>query len=78
MTDARGTTDTQDRDVATQEQPAPPAPARVLLAVFCLALLLGGFGLMAWAFDAESSVMFTAGILVSGAAFFVPMHRPGL
>ncbi len=74
MTDA--TTDEDERDRASQEQPDPPAAVRVLLFAFCFALLLAGFYLMGLAFDNASITLFTIGILLSGGAFFVAMHRP--
>lgn len=77
MSHTRAETVGDELDRRTQEQPPAPAAGRVALAVLCLALLLGGFYLMGYAFDHASSVLFTLGILVSGSSFFLGMHRPG-
>ncbi|WP_454048902.1 hypothetical protein [Cellulomonas sp. Marseille-Q8402] len=76
MTDRTATDDDLDRTRASMEQPAPPAAGRVLLFVVCFALFLGGFALMALAVESASITLFTLGILASGGAFFVGMHRP--
>jgi hypothetical protein len=75
VTDAR-TTDDLERTIASEEQPPPPAAGRVLLFVFLLVMFLGGFALMALAVESASITLFTLGILASGGAFFLGMHRP--
>ncbi|MBD3781196.1 MAG: hypothetical protein IE923_18290 [Micrococcales bacterium] len=65
-----------ERARVTEEQPPPPPAARVLLFLFCFALMLGGFWLMGFAVDHASITGFTAGIVVSGLGFFLALHRP--
>lgn len=76
MTDARSTTDDFERTRASEEQPPRPPAGRVLLFVVLLVLFLGGFGLMALAVESASITIFSLGILASGGAFFLGMHRP--
>jgi hypothetical protein len=52
-----------------------PGSAVVWLAL--MAALLGGFALMGAAFALDSGVVFTAGLLVSGLAFVVPLGLLG-
>jgi hypothetical protein len=70
------TTDIDERDRKSLEQPPPPAAGRVLLFALCFAMLLGGFYLMGWAFDHASITLFSVGIALSGGGFFLAMHRP--
>jgi hypothetical protein len=56
----------------------PPGRAgSAALFVVCLALFIGGLYLMALAFDTASPLIFTAGLLAAGGAWFVPMGLTG-
>jgi len=58
----------------TPESSAPTGALGVVMFVLCFALFIGGFYLMAIAFDGASALMFVAGLLASGLAFFVPLQ----
>ena len=67
-------------DARTGEEQPTPAPARVLLFLFCMALLLGGFWLLALGVDHGWGLVFAAGIasigLALGLALGVALHHP--
>lgn len=50
-----------------------PALAGPLVFVALMGLLLAGFALMGAAFTDDNGVLFGAGLLLSGAAFMVPL-----
>ncbi len=52
-----------------------PNPTRVVMFVFCLALMLVGFYLMGISFDSESALLFVAGLVLAGGAFAIPMRE---
>ena len=56
----------------------PPGRAgSAVLYVVCLAVFLAGFVLMSYAFEIGSPLLFSAGLLASGGAWFVPMGLTG-
>ncbi|MDT0164826.1 hypothetical protein Q9R32_04585 [Actinotalea sp. AC32] len=52
-----------------------PAASGVLLAVLCIALMIGGFVALMVGFDLESGPLYAAGIVLWGLAFLIPMSR---
>lgn len=52
-------------------------PSAVVAWVVLMGLLLGGFAMMGAAIAGDSGVLFVAGLLVSGAAFLVPLALLG-
>lgn len=52
-----------------------PAPTRVVMFALCFALLLVGFYLMGISFDSESPWLFTAGLLIAGGSFALPLRE---
>lgn len=52
-----------------------PNPTRVMMFILCMALVLLGFYLMGISFDTESPWIFTAGLLLAGGAFGIPMRE---
>jgi hypothetical protein len=55
----------------------PGRAAGAVLYVVCLAIFLAGFYLMAIAFDTGSPLLFTAGLLAAGGAWFLPLGLAG-
>lgn len=72
--DARRLETREDGRDDTDPYTTHPAPTRVVLFVVCLGLVLLGFWLMARSFDVESGLLFTAGLVASGAGFAIPLR----
>jgi hypothetical protein len=59
-------------------QDVPPGRAgSAVLFVFCLAIFVAGFYLMALAFDTGSPLIFAAGLVAACGAWFLPMGLVG-
>ncbi|WP_199424697.1 hypothetical protein [Actinotalea solisilvae] len=65
----------EDQRDDTDPYTTHPNPSRVVMFLLCLAMVIGGFYLMAVSFDTESPWIFTGGLLLSGAAFGIPMRE---
>ena len=65
----------EDQRDDTDPYTTHPNPTRVVMFIVCLALMLGGFYLMAVSFDSESPLLFTAGLLLAGGAFAITMRE---
>jgi hypothetical protein len=56
-------------------QDVPPGRAgSAVLFVVMFAVMVGGFALMSYAFELGSPLLFSAGLLLSCAAFYIPMQ----
>lgn len=75
MSESRGTGDDLERLWTADESP-PFAPGRVLLFLFCMALLLGGFWLLSLGVDHGWGYLFVAGIASIALAIGLAVHRP--
>ncbi len=65
--------DRSDDDWHRSQPAATTHPGAVVAWVALMALLLGGLALMGASFADGNGVVFTAGLLVSGLAFLVPL-----
>ena len=56
----------------------PPGRAgSAVLYVVCIALFLASFAVMSYGFDIGSPLVFTAGLLAAGGAWFIPLGLAG-
>lgn len=56
----------------------PPGRAgSAVLFVVCFVLLIGSFWLLGYGFELGSPLLFTAGLLVASASYFVPQQLLG-
>ena len=56
-------------------QDVPPGKAgSAVLYVVCLLAFLASFSLMSFAFEIGSALLFTGGLVLASAAFFVPLQ----
>ena len=81
MSDAHarpGTDDARSDDDWRRAQDATGTQPGAVVAWFTMmALMLGGFALMGASFAQDNGVVFTAGLLLSGLAFLVPLALLG-
>ena len=78
--DVRPGTDEADRSVDDwhrTQNTAGSQPGAVVLWLVLVVALLGGFGLMGASFAQGNGVLFSAGLLLSGLAFLVPLGLLG-